>query len=84
MAFLSDIEAVSATRIVQWGRAIDGKRCVVDVVFLAEFRDERVGRTLVLIGLGFACSSSLVSGLRAAYSQYCSSSGRITVSPTGA
>jgi len=36
VAFVSEIEAVSATSIVQWGRAIDEKHRVVDVVFLTQ------------------------------------------------
>ena len=42
MTFVSEIEAVAATRLIQWCRATDEKHRVVNVVFLARFVEERV------------------------------------------
>jgi len=48
---------------------------------LISVRKECAG-TFVVVGLSFVCSNLLVSGSTAAYSKYCSSLSRITVSST--
>lgn len=41
MSFVSEIEAMPLTGVVQRLIAIDEKHGVIDVVFLAQFREER-------------------------------------------
>ncbi|AFK21507.1 hypothetical protein HFX_6387 (plasmid) [Haloferax mediterranei ATCC 33500] len=73
---------MSVAGVFQRCRAIGEKHGVVDVVFLAEFMEERMSENVVLVGSSFVWSNSLVSGSTTAYSQYCSSLSRITVSST--
>jgi len=42
MSFVSEIEAVFATGLLEWGRAINEKDRVIDVVFFTEFREKLV------------------------------------------
>ena len=69
MFFVAEIEAVAVTGVFQWCRAVDEKHGVVDVVSLAQFCKNAWAKTFVLVGSSFVCSSSLVSGSTAAYSQ---------------
>lgn len=77
---LATIEPVTGTAVFQRRRTIDEAHGVVDIVFFAQFDEERVRSTLTLVRSSFVCGSSLVAGSAAAYSQYCSSVSRITVS----
>ena len=41
MIFVFEIEAVAATGVFQWVRAVDEKHGIVDIMFLAEFSSSR-------------------------------------------
>jgi hypothetical protein len=47
MSFVSEIETVTSAGFVQWCRTIDEKHGVIDVVFLAQFVEERVCESVV-------------------------------------
>jgi hypothetical protein len=53
MAFVSEIEAVTRAYVLERCRSINEKHGVIDVVFLAEFSEERVSETLVITGSSF-------------------------------
>jgi hypothetical protein len=42
VTFVSEIEAVASAGVAEWFRSIDEKHGVVNVVFLAQFVEERV------------------------------------------
>ncbi|SDF96806.1 hypothetical protein SAMN05216218_112105 [Halorientalis regularis] len=46
MAFVSEIEAVSLAGVFQRSCTIDEKHSVIDIVFLAEFSEERVSECI--------------------------------------
>jgi hypothetical protein len=82
MCFVSEIEAVTTTGVFQRVRAVDEKDSVVNVVFLAEFGNERLSKNTVRGRFKRCMEYSCVIGSTAAYSQYCSSLSRITISST--
>jgi hypothetical protein len=79
VTFISGIEAVSLTGIVSRGVAINENHHVHDAMVLAEF-PEKLAITMFLVISSCLYRDSFDSGSLAAYSQYCSSLRRITVS----
>jgi hypothetical protein len=69
MCFVSEIETMSLTGVVQWCSTIDEKHSVFNVVFLAEFGKERVSENVFLVGSSFIWSNPFVSGSTPVYSQ---------------
>ena len=80
--FVCEIEAVSVADLFQRSRLIDEKYGVVDVVFPVNFTEEDLRESVRSRRFKLRVDYSFESGSTAAYSQYCSSSIRITVSST--
>lgn len=62
---VAEFEFVTTAGVVKLGHTID-------IVFLTQFRKEKVSEKGRLVGSSFVYSNLLVSGSTAVYSQYCS------------